>query len=305
MSAEKQMGWIQRSSSSLLRQFAEQRRRVVAGWRALIELRRMAQVEGAPLPGDRDAAKVLNSLIRGADLVPIEGVRDVYRAESPYAAVLPVSEEQVVQEANPSAVFSHLTALAHHGLIDQIPTALYATSYQPPEPQRIPLGTTPEEWSDLPPPPLRFPKAVGAVAVNWVRMKGEWDFGHTASFSQGLPIYVTDIERTLLDVLRSPDDGGGIANSLRAWRLAQDRLNVEKLIGYTVRFGQVVMRQRVGFVIESLGLSHPLLSEWKKELARGGSLKLLASAPYAPEFSADWNLSLNVPAAVLSELKEE
>src|SRR3954454_9103590 len=118
------MGWIQKSSSTLLRRLAEQRRRVVAGWRILIELRRVALTEGSPLPSERDAAKVADSLFRSRDLVAIEGVRDVYRVESPYAAVVPFSEEQVLQEANPSAVFSHLTALAHHGLTDQIPNSL-------------------------------------------------------------------------------------------------------------------------------------------------------------------------------------
>jgi predicted transcriptional regulator of viral defense system len=265
----------------------------------------MAQVQAEPLPSEQVANKVLASLLRSGDVVPIEGVRHVYRVEAPFAAVLPVSEEQVVQEADPSAVFSHLTALAHHALTDQIPAALVATTYRPPDPLRIALGTTPEEWTDLPVPPAHHPRAVGAVRVNWVRMKGEWDFGHAPGFSQGSPIYVTDVERTLLDVLRAPDAGGGIANALRAWRLARDRLDVGRLVGYAERFGQAVMRQRAGYVIESLGLAHPRLAVWKGELARGGSMRLLASAPYAADFSPDWNLSLNVPPAVLSELRDE
>jgi predicted transcriptional regulator of viral defense system len=299
------MGWIQKASSQVLRRLADQRRRVVAVWRLLIELRRIAQADDAPLPTNQEAEKVLRVLLRTKELVPVAGVRDVYRAESPYASVLPVSEEQVVEEANPVAVFSHLTALAHHGLTDQIPAALYVTGYTPADPQRIPLGTTPEEWTELTIPPPRYPKAIGAVPVNWVRAKGEWDFGHMPSFGQGLPIYVTDPERTLLDALRSPDSSGGITNVLRAWNRARSRISLDRLVKYTEQFGQVVMRQRVGFIIEKMGLSHPKLADWKTALARGGSLKLLAAAPYAPEFSAEWNLSLNVPSAVLAELNDE
>ncbi len=66
-----------------------------------------------------------------------------------------------------------------------------------------------------------------------------------------------------------------------------------------------ILRHRVGFLLESLRLVHPRLGEWKKHLARGGSVKLVAAAPYASEFSADWNLSLNIPLGVLGELKEE
>src|SRR5688572_14418783 len=98
------LGWIQQRSATLLRRFAQQRRRVFASWRAWIELRRMAQVQAEPLPSEQDANKVLTSLLRSGDVVPIEGVRHVYRVEAPFAAVLPVSEEQVVQEADPSAV---------------------------------------------------------------------------------------------------------------------------------------------------------------------------------------------------------
>ena len=66
--------------------------------------------------------------------------------------------------------------------------------------------------------------------------------------------------------------------------------------------GQPVLRQRVGFLLETLGLAHPRLAVWKQSLLRGGSLKLVASEPYAPEFSPDWNLSLNVTSSVLAEL---
>src|SRR5262249_42707299 len=112
-------------------------------------------------------------------------------------------------------------------------------------------------------------------------------------------------ERTLLDVLRSPADAGGAAVTLRAWRQARAILNLDRLVQYTERFGQMILRQRVGFVLEALGLHHPQLTAWKKKLLRGSSVKLVAAEPFAPEFSPEWNLSLNVPSSVLAELQEE
>jgi predicted transcriptional regulator of viral defense system len=292
-------------ASEVLRRLAVERRRIVGEWRILIESRRIAQAQAASLPDEARGRRLLQDLVRPNVLVPIEGVPGVYRVDVPYADVIPVSEEQIVQEANPLAVFSHLTALAHHALTDQIPKTVQATHYSPANPDRIPLGTAPEEWSGLRLPPLRRPKQVGSVPVRWFLTKWTWDFGHAVSYSQGLPIYITDLERTLLDIVRSPGDAGGVTMALRAWRRAKAAVQIDRLVEYTERFGQPVLRQRVGFLLETLGFAHPRLAVWKQSLLRGGSLKLVAAEPYAPEFSPEWNLSLNVPASVLAELQEE
>src|SRR5262249_5575878 len=159
------------------RRLATERRSIVADWRILIESRRIAQAGNTPLPNTADVQKLLGKLQHTNLLIPIDGVAGVYRVDVPYADVIPVSDEQIIQEANPLAVFSHLTALAHHGLTDQIPKKIQATHYTPPNPDRIPLGTAPEEWSGLPLPPLRRPQRVGAVLVQWFLTKGGWDFG--------------------------------------------------------------------------------------------------------------------------------
>jgi predicted transcriptional regulator of viral defense system len=138
--------------------------------------------------------------------------------------------------------------------------------------------------------------------VDWSQTKGEWDFGQTVTFSQGMPIYVTDLERTLLDTIRHPDKSGGIVAVLHAWRTAAHTLNVDKLVGYVDRLGQPVIRQRTGYLLQTLGLAHPRLRQWQQNLQRGGSMRLVAKAPYSPTYSSDWNLSLNVPDTILAEL---
>jgi predicted transcriptional regulator of viral defense system len=125
---------------------------------------------------------------------------------------------------------------------------------------------------------------VDKVPVQWFLTKGGWDFGHTISYSQGLPIYVTDVERTLLDTLRAPADSGGVALVFRAWRQARNSLDVDRLTEYTERFDQGILRQRVGFVLEALGLEHPRLGLWKQNLLRGSSVKLVAAEAFAQEF---------------------
>lgn len=237
------------------------------------------------------------------DLRAIGGVPDVYLVTTRYADVIPVSDELIIQEANPTAVFSHLTALAYHHLTDIAPREIYATHYTHGEPTRRPLGTTPEDWVGVALPAGSTPRSTAGTPVIWTGHGGlASDFGDEVGFSHGLPIYVTDTERTLLDCLQEPMKAHGVATVLRAWLTASESWSLERLLRYVARVESPVLCQRVGFVLETLGVRHPTLDAWAAGSVRGGSMKLVADAPYAPIYSERWCLSLNVPAETLDEL---
>jgi predicted transcriptional regulator of viral defense system len=297
--------WIKTSASRVLRAFAEERRRVVSDWRTLIAVRRIAHAENAPLPDAKKANAVLKELVRQGDVKSVKGVSGVYIVETLYANLLDVSEEQVIQEANPWAVFGFLTAMVHHSLTDLLAKDIYAIDFMTGEHlRRVPLGTTPDDWVDVPFPAAKRPKMIGDTEVVWSDIQSKWDFGVIIGFSSGVPVYVTDVERTLLDALRMPDKCGGIAKVLQAWRGADD-CDLDRLVTYTDRFGIRNLKQRVGFVLEKLGRLHPRLAAWKDSLNRGGSVKLLASDPYSETYSTEWNLSLNIPPPVLAIIEQD
>ena len=279
---------------------------MVSDWRILVVARRLAHAENAPLPDEKKATAIRNELLRRGDLSSAEGVVGVYVVEVAYSNLLEVSEEQIVQEANPWAVFGFLTAMTHHGLTDLVAKGVYAiTVKRGGHSGRLPLGTMPEDWTDgVHLPHAKQPKKVGQVPVNWTQLTEEPGFGVVVGSSFGVPIYLTDVERTLLDVLRIPDKAGGIAKVLQAWRSAEG-LDLGKLVSYADRYDNQVLRQRVGFLLEALGRAHPRLDEWRRGLQRGGSVKLVASRPYSETYSAEWNLSLNVPPSVLAILEGE
>jgi predicted transcriptional regulator of viral defense system len=239
--------------------------------------------------------------LRRHELTSLKGIQGVFIVDAPYANLLEVSEEQIIQEANPWAVFGFLTAMTHHGLTDLLPKDIYAIHFRDgAHLSRVPLGTMPDDWADdMPRPPERRPGRVRDVKVNWTEMKGEREFGITVGYSSGLPVYVTDVERTLIDAIRMPGKCGGIAKVLQAWRSVEG-VDLENLIEYTDRYDIQNLRQRVGFLLEQLGRSHPKLEDWRDGLQRGGSVKLVANGAYAGTFSAEWNLSLNVPPSVLA-----
>ena len=91
---------------------------------------------------------------------------------------------------------------------------------------------------------------------------------------------------------------------LHAWRRAEGA-NLDRLVDYTDRFDNQTLRQRVGFLLQTLDRPHPRLEQWRSRLLRGGSVRLVASEPYAETYSPEWNLSLNVPESVLAVLEED
>jgi predicted transcriptional regulator of viral defense system len=290
--------WTKTFASKVLWQFSEARRRVISDWRILVVARRLAHADNAPLPNEKKAVDIRKELMKRGDIIEAPGVSGVYVVNVAYANLLEVSEEQIIQEANPWAVFGFLTAMTYHGLTDLVAGTIYAITHK--QSGGVPLGTTPEDWSEKSDLLVgRRPDKVGDVAVNWTQLTVDPGFGVMVGYSFGVPIYLTDVERTLLDALRMPDKSGGIAKVLQAWRSAEN-MEVGKLVAYADAYDNKVLRQRVGYILDKLGKAHLRLDEWRKGLQRGGSVKLVASSPYAETFSPDWNLSLNVPPSVLA-----
>ncbi len=135
----------------------------------------------------------------------------------------------------------------------------------------------------------------------WRRVTPNHYFGLREYQPQGYPVRVMTPERTLVDGLEYPSLCGGFENVLRAWVRARDTLDLDALIEVVEQFDIGVLRQRVGFILDQLRLTHPAVESWRAQAKRGGSSKLLSSAPYASTYSERWNLSINASVAVLSE----
>ncbi|MEI8373110.1 MAG: hypothetical protein WCJ35_09800 [Planctomycetota bacterium] len=291
-------------ASQVLEYLAQERRIIAADWRFHVMYMRMARTHGYALPDIVKLNHLIKALHSARDIAPIAGISGVFRITVPYASVLPSPQEVIIQEANPIAVFSHFTAAAYHDLTNEIPNTIHLSHFRTSS-SRLPLGTTPEDWTDIPEPRRRTPEAIDGAQIQWFQTKAEWDFGHVVGYVQGNPIYITDLERTLLDILRFPDRSGGAMQVLRMWKRAAPRLRLDLLIDYAGRFDQTLLRQRVGFILEHLRLTHPILQDWAKNSVRGSSAKLIANADFSPTFSERWNLSINIPDTILSELQDD
>lgn len=246
-----------------------------------------------------DLNPLLRQMEQRGEIKPIKDLHRVFEVTVPYARIGPVDDLELLLEVHPYVALSHLSALAFHGLTDELPKTIYALIPSTVGPDLLPLGTEPRDWEGLSFVRGDKPPRVLGRPVHWVQTKPERFFGFGIYQPRGVPVRVTTPERTLLDGLQAPKLSGGIANVLRAWTLARDTLQLDVLVDYAERYGVGVLRQRVGFVLDELGLAHPALDRWRRQSQRGGSSRLVGSAPYAPQFSEPWNLSLNAPVAIL------
>lgn len=278
---------------------------IVADWRLHIAYQHVSKQYGYQLPNQARLHAVIRSLIRAESIEPFDGISGIYRVIVPYASILPAPDELVLAECHPTAVLSFASAVAYHGWTNEIPATLYLTHYDGWNPERLALGTSSDDWVDAPKPRRRMPDHIGKRKVVWTKMKPDWDMGSQIGYLQGMPIYVTDHERTLLDILRFPDKCGGPLLVLRTWRRAMESIDLNQLVDYVDRFEIKLLKQRVGFLLEHLGYSHPKLDNWAANSSRGGSAKLIVGADFCETYSHRWNLSLNIPDAMLAELIDD
>lgn len=255
------------------------------------------------MPSQLDARDLTKKLLKTRLLAVIDGVRGVYTVEVPFATVIPVSEWHIIQESHPYAAFSHLSAIALHGLTTTIPAAFILTLDGLADRGRTPLGTTPDDWIDLPfPRGFLLPMAKGRL-VKWRRRTSERGIGIVALQAEGLAVWATDLERTLIDAIDAPDDCGGLQVVVESWANAATRISADRMIGHCEAIGGTLRKQRVGYLLELMGFQEPHLESWRAKSKRGGSAKLVASREFASEHSEHWNLSLNVPPDILEGLR--
>jgi predicted transcriptional regulator of viral defense system len=146
----------------------------------------------------------------------------------------------------PSAV-SHWSAMSHHGLTEQLPR--FVTAFTPKR-FMTPSMRTKTKQSD------RSKQAweVEGVRYEYVIVKPELFFGiEDVWVDQRFKVSITDKERTMLEGFASPRMFGGMGEVLGILGEHINEFDLNKLVGYAVRYGKGSVIKRLGWGLEQAG----------------------------------------------------
>ena len=187
---------------------------------------------------------------------------------------------------------SHSTAVFVQGLTEQVPKTIYVNKEQSPKHHgkgRLTQPAIDRAFSNAP----RKSKYVFATDENrFVLLSGK----NTRRLgveevrdANGKPIDVTNMERTLIDIVVRPAYSGGVPEIINVYRNAKGKVSVKRLLGilreleYTYPYHQSIgfIMQRAGFEERELRLLESFGIKWKFYL----DYKLVE-----PEFDERWKL---------------
>ena len=249
-----------------------------------------------------EAQRTLRYLLAHDLVCPIEGTAGtlvLVREPAPEQEALDPLE--VISEAYFEGLLAYETAFDFHGLSDSSSTTVHIlmpNRRQPDYAVDRTFAFADVAWAPRPHAMSSF----GGLEIVVHETRPEWVFGHSyGAVAHGHPRY-TSLERSLIDGLRFARHCGGIDMVLRGWALSSRLyLDLDDVVSFTERLESGILCQRVGFVLETLGHTHPRLAHWKATHAqRGGSRRLDPERPYdSAGFDETWKLSVNCPITPL------
>jgi predicted transcriptional regulator of viral defense system len=120
-------------------------------------------------------------------------------------------------------------------------------------------------------------------------------FGTRRVWREGMPVEVSDRERTLVDCLDDPSLGGGLRHTTEALATYVERPDVSwrRLVEYGDRLGNRTVFKRLGYIAETLGLGDGELIEACLRRVSAGIGRLDPGRPDEGAITTRWGLRIN------------
>jgi predicted transcriptional regulator of viral defense system len=208
------------------------------------------------------------------NLVPFELGRATEHVGNPYL----IARDLV---ASGQYFLSHGTALELHRMVTQPQLAIFVSTERRVRPQTI-----------------------RGYVYRFIQIPSQQFFGITQIWvTKEQSVAVSDPERTIIDGLRHPAHVGGVTEIAKGLWMRREKLDVERLVDYTLRLDIGAVVRRLGFLLELYGLAPGDAIEPLRHRLSATYQRLDPLFPAKGPFHARWRLQLNVSAEELDAVR--
>jgi len=242
------------------------------------------------LGGLAPASKVLAQLINNGvvmrlkpgtfSLIPFElGFEREYLG-NPYVVVreLVLSGHKGIEE---KYYLSHGSAFDFHQIVTQPQLIIYVSS-----------------------PRMMRPKTIQGTEFRFVRCKTKDLFGIAEMWvDKNEKVFVSDLERTLLDGLKLPQYCGGFSEVAKGFSIKHDAIDPQKLIDYAIKLDVGVVNKRLGYLMELYNIGSRIHWDFLQTTLTSTYQLLDPELPAEGHHIAKWRLRLNIPPEELLAIR--
>ncbi|MCZ6859841.1 MAG: hypothetical protein O7I42_06130 [Alphaproteobacteria bacterium] len=207
--------------------------------------------------------------------------------------------EEVCCVIDPFCYISHLSAMQRYGLTNRRPEALFLTTAASSVGKKL-ISEKMKKDHDrdiishlddiIPLRLVHHPRTVRGRLLDEFRT----NYMGKKIKIRGSLARITTIGQTFVDMLDQPNRCGGMRHVVDVWQ-EHGRTYLDEIIPLIDEARTTITKMRAGYLLtEVLGLDDPRVSAWKRFAMRGGSRVLDPSKPYAPNYSEEWKISINV-----------
>lgn len=166
------------------------------------------------------------------------------------------------------------------------------------------MATQPQLVVYISSPRMIRTKTILGTEFRFIRCKAKDLFGQTEMWiDKHEKVYVSDLERTLLDGLKQPIYCGGLSEVAKAFSIKCHAIDSQKLIDYAIKLDVGAVIRRLGYLMELYQIGSRVHWELLRTMLTPTYQLLDPELPPEGRCLARWRLKLNIPQEELLAIR--